>query len=97
MSLNPEQRRTTADEFTENLSRAGLTLEQAQARSSLSEQRFSAAISVSPDAHPVDVWAVRDLLEDLVEEAGGTSVEHSVLNDKARSAAQVWFGIPDKD
>lgn len=56
-------------------------------------QRFNTALDVTHDAHPVDVWQVRDTLEQMVREAGAVPVPHTVLTEEMRGAAAVWFGV----
>ncbi|WP_312980143.1 DUF2316 family protein [Corynebacterium sp.] len=93
MSLNDQQRRQTASEFAENLTRSGLSPEEVRERAALPLERFSAALEVTPDAHPVDVWWVRDTLEQMVRESGVDPVSHAVLTEEMRGAAAVWFGV----
>lgn len=96
MSLNPGQRRQTADEFRTDLTASGLTREDIRLRSGLPEDRFDAAFTVSGAADPVDVWLVRDTLETAVVDNGGTPVQHVVLTEEARAAARGWFGVRDR-
>lgn len=96
MSLNDQQRRQTASEFAMNVTRSGLSRDQVRERAALPLERFSAALGVTPDAHPADVWQVRDTLEQVVREAGATPVPHTVLTEEMRGAAAVWFGVGER-
>lgn len=94
MSLNEAQRRDPATELSENLSRSGLTESRASNQAQLDSQRFRAALNVSPDADPVDVWRVRDFLDQAVRDNGQQPVTYLVLTEEARQAARRWFNIP---
>ncbi len=96
MSLNDAQRRRTAEEFAQNLARSGLSEARLMERCQLPPHRFDAALAVGPDADPVDVWRIRDTLETAVVEAGAAPVGYSVLTERMRAAAGIWFGVRDR-
>lgn len=72
MSLNDTQRATTRGELAANLRIAGTTPADLAAALDLPIREVHAALDVSDGADPAVVWAVRDRIERLVAERGGT-------------------------
>jgi hypothetical protein len=91
MSLNAKQQAATAAELDANLRLSGLTVDGLAARTGLPTDRVRAALAVD-GGHPVDVWVLRDALEDAVVEAGGTPQPYSTLTEANRASAERWFG-----
>jgi hypothetical protein len=94
MSLNPEQREGTRRELRSNLELCGLAPGSIAAELGFSDSRLEATLDVEPDSDPVDVWILRDFLENAVRAVGGTPERYSVLTEPARADAQRWFGLP---
>ena len=92
MSLTAAQRAKTAAELQANLELAGLDRQQLAGLTGWTAQRVASTLELNR-ADPVDVWQLRDLLEQSVRDTGRTPVPFTVLNERARSAAQGWFGI----
>jgi hypothetical protein len=94
MSLNDEQREGTRRELLRNLELCGLATDALASELGFSPARLKVTLNVEPDSDPVDVWMLRDVLENAVRAAGGTPERHSVLTETARADAQRWFGLP---
>ncbi|GAA3309777.1 hypothetical protein GCM10020295_75300 [Streptomyces cinereospinus] len=93
MSLNEQERARTSEELWANLRLAGTTPEDVRTELDFDEQQLRAALAVEPPVRPQDVWLLRDHLEDLVRERGGTPVPYTVLTQRARLAASIWFPL----
>jgi len=93
MTLNAEERIRTGDEPRANLRLSGATPEEVQADLDFTAARFESTLNCDDDAGPPDVWLLRDHLEQLVRDKGGSPVPYSVLTDRARLAARVWFRL----
>ncbi|WSI67626.1 DUF2316 family protein [Streptomyces sp. NBC_01336] len=55
--------------------------------------RLRQTLDVDPVSDPVDVWQLRDHLQQAVLDAGGTPVPYSVLSDRSRLRARPWFRL----
>lgn len=93
MSLSTEERHRTAEELHANLALAGVTEVHARAGTDLDEHEWREAMRVSPRSRPEDVWLVRDRLLVLVRAAGREPVPFTVLTERVRAAASVWFPL----
>ncbi|MDN4477330.1 DUF2316 family protein [Demequina sp. SYSU T00039] len=93
MSLNREQTARAGREIAANLALAGLSPETIAQTLEFSPRRAAETLRVGPAADPVDVWAVRDLLDATIRGAGAEPAPWEVLTDKARVAAAQWFAL----
>lgn len=90
MSLDRHQRAATRRELAANLTLSGRTPEQVCADLGFLPHQLEGALGVKD---PVDTWLLRDYLQQVIREAGGTPAPYSVLTDRARAAAEVWFDL----
>ena len=93
MSLNREQTARAGRELATHLTLAGLSPEVAAETLGFSARRLSETVRVGPAADPVDVWALRDLLDATIRATGAEAPQWEVLTDKARMAAAQWFAL----
>jgi hypothetical protein len=93
MSLNADERTQTSAELKENAERSRLPARVIQRALGFSEARLDAALHVSPSCDPVDVWVLRDFLDEAVVHTGGQPEPYSVLTEDARAAAQRWHDL----
>ena len=91
--LNAEECRRTSDELTRNLSVSGLTPAEVAADLEYSPRRLASTLAVDGPSDPVDVWQLRDYLEQAVRDAGQTPVPFTVLTERSRSSAVSWFHL----
>ena len=96
MTLNAEQREGTRGELGHNLGLSELTPESIAAELGFTPERLASTLEVSESSDPVDVWMLRDFLEDAVRRAGGRPVRYTVLTETSRADAQRWFGLPSR-
>ncbi|GAA4682744.1 DUF2316 family protein [Frondihabitans cladoniiphilus] len=96
MSLTTRTQAATREELATNLSLAGETPDEIATKIGLSEARVLAALDVA-GARPEDVWLVRDYLDHVISEAGGTPRPYSSLSEQMRAAAENWFPLVDVD
>ncbi|MET4781058.1 DUF2316 family protein [Glaciihabitans sp. UYNi722] len=89
--LNTEEMNRTSEELTRNLSLSGLTATQAATDLGFSEPRLSSCLAVDGQADPVEVWQLRDYLDQAVRDAGSRPVLFTVLTEKSRNKARLWF------
>lgn len=94
MGVDDEQRDGTRHELRRNLDLCELTTAAVAVELGFTVERLAAALEVAPDSDPVDVWMLRDFLENAVRSAGGTPEHYSVLTETSRADAQRWFGLP---
>lgn len=92
--LNDDERRRTAAELRGNLDAAGLTPAEAAWDLGFLPERLRAVLDVE-SADPVDVWLLRDYLEQAVHDAGCEPVPFTVLTSDARRRAEGWFRLHD--
>lgn len=93
MSLNDAERRRTSDELRGNLESSGLTSLQAAADLGFSPERLQATLRVERASDPVDVWLLRDYLEQAARDAGQSSTAYTVLTERSRRAARGWLHL----
>ncbi|WP_405009532.1 DUF2316 family protein [Kitasatospora sp. NBC_01539] len=93
MTLNAAERRRTSEELAQNLALSGLTPQQVAQDLHLTPRQLQAALDLDPAAGPVDVWYLRDHLEQAVRDAGREPVAHTVLTGEARLLATRWFPL----
>lgn len=94
MSLNQSEVKRTGEELRAHFEVSGLTREELGARAGLPASDVDAVLVMS-GASPVEVWAVRDVLNAVVLENGTPLAPWSVLTDSARLRAQQWFSLKD--
>ncbi|MFI7272695.1 DUF2316 family protein [Streptomyces sp. NPDC049879] len=93
MSLNDEERARTGAELRANLELSGASPLEVWTELGLGEDAFRAALDCGEASRPQDVWLLRDHLEERVRARGGTPVPYTVLTERMRAAAGVWFGV----
>ncbi|MCX5398940.1 DUF2316 family protein [Streptomyces sp. NBC_00102] len=93
MSLNEAERRRTSAELSQNLTLSGLTEEEAAADLGVTPDEVRRALDVTERTGPVEVWQLRDYLDQAVRDAGGRPAPFTVLTDRARRSALAWFAL----
>lgn len=93
MSLTGAERARTVQELRANLALSGFDHAQLIAATGFTERRLTTTLALEPGCDPVDVWRLRDVLEQAVRAAGGTPVPYTVLTERARRKARGWFGV----
>ena len=94
MSLNASQMDATRRELQANFERSGLSAEAVAARLGVGAADVDTTLQMRhPD--PVLVWAVRNVLETAVREAGAEPVPYTSLTEANRANAERLFGIVD--
>ncbi|WP_326655898.1 DUF2316 family protein [Streptomyces sp. NBC_00385] len=78
MTLNAAERHRTGEEFAQNLALTGLSPHEVAADLAFTPERLRRTLDVAPASYAVDVWQLRDYLQQAVLDAGGTPVSHSV-------------------
>jgi hypothetical protein len=91
MSLTDVQRRQTAKEMRANLSLSGLDVAQLGRETGWNSERLASTLEVD-GAAPIDVWRLRDVLEQAVIRTGKKPAPFTVLTESARGSARAWFG-----
>ncbi|MGV1010668.1 MAG: DUF2316 family protein, partial [Dermatophilaceae bacterium] len=91
MSLTNEEMARTAAELDANRLRTGLRREEIAASLGFTLARLDATLGL--DGDPVDVWLLRDYLEQAVHDAGRAAVVFTVLTPAARHRARTWFRL----
>lgn len=89
MTLNAAERHRTGEEFARNLALSGLAPHDVAADLAFTPEWLRQTL----DVDPVDVWQLRDHLQQAVLDAGGTPVPYSVLNDRSRLKAPLRFRL----
>ena len=92
MSLTPVELARTRDELHANLALTGLTTEQIGADLGCAPATVESALDPGT-GDPVDVWLLRDYLEQAVRDAGRTPVPFTILTDQAKLRARRWFPL----
>jgi hypothetical protein len=92
MTLDAAARRRTSDELRSNLALSGLTPQQAAAVLRFTAPQLRAALDVDA-ADPVDVWQLRDHLEQAARDAGHRPTAYTVLTERSRLLARAWFRL----
>ncbi|MFJ6695302.1 DUF2316 family protein [Streptomyces sp. NPDC091272] len=93
MSLNDAERHRTCEEFAQNLALARLTPHEAAADLGFAPERLRRTLDAASTSDPVDVWQLRDYLRQAVVDSGGTPVRHTVLTERSRLKARMWFSL----
>jgi len=93
MSLNSAELVRTRAELTANLDLTGLTRDQVAADLGYDAARLRAALEPDGAGDPVDVWQLRDYLNQAVRDAGRTPVPFTVLTERSRLRARMWFHL----
>ncbi|MFJ3526467.1 MULTISPECIES: DUF2316 family protein [unclassified Streptomyces] len=95
MTLNAAERHRTGEEFAQNLALSGLTPHDVATDLAFTPERLRRTLDVDPASDPVDVWQLRDYLRQAVLDAGGRPAPYTVLNDRSRLRARLWFRLRD--
>ncbi|QKW25857.1 DUF2316 family protein [Streptomyces seoulensis] len=93
MSLNDAERRRTSQELKANLAASGLSAREAAEDLGFAPERLRSALDVGPSGDPVDVWELRDYLDQAVRDTGRAPVPWTVLTEPARHLAREWFPL----
>ncbi|WP_344499649.1 DUF2316 family protein [Streptomyces enissocaesilis] len=93
MTLNDTERHRTGDELKRNLELSGLTTREVAADMHFTPQRLRSALDVDHACSPVDVWQLRDYLEQAVRDAGRRPAPFTVLTGRSRLEARMWFSL----
>jgi hypothetical protein len=96
MALSKKQRAATAEELRANFELSGISEDELQRALGIDGDRSDAAFEAS-GVDVVDVWLVRDYLERIIVERGGTPVPFTVLTPAARASAEKWSALYDLD
>ncbi len=92
MTLTLTERRRTSDELRRNLALSGLTEQQVADELGYTASRLWSALEVD-HADAVDIWQLRDQLEQAAADAGAVPVAYRVLTEESRAAARTWFRL----
>jgi hypothetical protein len=92
--LTKAEQHRTSEELNGNLALSGLTTEEVAADLRFTAARLRSVLDVD-DADPVDVWQLRDFLEQAVRDTGRQPVAFTVLTEQARVRAHQWFALRD--
>ncbi|GAA5062642.1 DUF2316 family protein [Streptomyces similanensis] len=93
MSLNDAERRRTSQELKANLAASGLSAREAAEDLGFTPGRLRSALDVGPSGDPVDVWELRDYLDQAVRDTGRAPVPWTVLTEPARHLTREWFPL----
>ncbi len=93
MSLNAEERQRTSRELQHTATAISLTGEQIAHQLEWSVARTESTLAVDSASNPVDVWELRDFLEETATGLGAETVPFTVLTEAARRRAHVWFAL----
>jgi len=93
MTLNDAESRRTSGELTTNLGLSGLTTSEVAGDLCFTLERLQSALAVADGADPVDVWELRDYLEQAARDAGRQPAGYTVLTDRSRHLARTWFRL----
>ena len=93
MSLNDAERRRTADELQQALQHCGLSADVVATDLGFSRERLTGVLNLNGEQNPVDVWQLRDYLQQAALDQGLTPTRFSVLTESARRAARQWFQL----
>ncbi|MDN5754408.1 MAG: DUF2316 family protein [Arthrobacter sp.] len=93
MTLKPAERQVTSEELAKNLSLSGRSREQVCEDLEFSDEALDAALELRELVDPVDVWVLRDYLEQTARDAGAEPAAYTVLTEEARTEAYRWFEL----
>jgi hypothetical protein len=93
MSLNTEQQARTRDEFQANYHLCGVTAQQIQTDLGFTSRQLDHTLHIHPASDPADVWLLRDYLDKIIRHHGGDPVPFTVLTERYRLAASLWFSL----
>lgn len=93
MSLSAETLRQARIELVAALEQSGLSRAEVAADLGFTEEGLAAAVAVDRGADPVEVWMVRDYLEQAARDRGAEPYPHTVLTEELRIAALKWFDL----
>lgn len=92
MSLSHAEQQRTAAELRLALERSGLGLDEVGADLGFDGPRLWGGLNVA-GADPVDVWQLRDYLQQALDDQGLEPVRFSLLTESPRVAARQWFRL----
>jgi hypothetical protein len=95
VSLNDAEQRRTSAELRQNLALTGLTTAEVASDLDFTAARLQSTLEVDYASDPVDVWQLRDYLEQVVLDAGRVPVPFTVLTASSRGRARGWFRLRD--
>jgi hypothetical protein len=93
MSLNNREQRRTSAELRQNLELSHLTEAEVAADLEFAPARLESTLEVDFASDPVDVWLLRDYLEQAVLDSGRTPIAFTVLTESSRASARGWFRL----
>jgi hypothetical protein len=93
VSLNNAEQRRTSAELRQSLELSGLTVAEVAADLDLTPARLESTLEVDFASDAVDVWQLRDYLEQAVLDAGRAPVRFTVLTEGSRAKANGWFRL----
>lgn len=93
MTLNDAERRRTSNEFVTNFKLSGLTVSDVAADLHFTLDRLQSCMHVASASDAVDVWMLRDYLEQAAQDAGQHPAAYTVLTRPARLFARTWFPL----
>ncbi|MCM2393236.1 DUF2316 family protein [Streptomyces albipurpureus] len=93
MTLNPAERHQTSEELKSNLALSGLTSREVATDLHFTPHRLHSTLQADPAADPVDVWQLRDYLEQAARDAGHQPTAYTVLTKRSRLLARMWFSL----
>ncbi|MFB7085728.1 DUF2316 family protein [Streptomyces sp. NPDC056296] len=93
MTLNDTERHRTSDELKSNLDLSGLTMAEVAADLHFTPQRLRSTLDTDLACDPVDVWQLRDYLDQAVRDTGGRPAPYTVLTRGSRLKARMWFSL----
>lgn len=92
MSLNPEQLERNRRELQANRQLCPLDDQQLCAALGWTPEQLHANLSIGAGSEPGEIWRLRDFLEQVIRDTGGTPMPFTVLSDDKRAQSIVWFG-----
>ncbi|ROS75390.1 DUF2316 family protein [Cellulomonas sp. PhB143] len=93
MSLTTQELARTRSELRANFELTGLTAAEVAADLGYTPERLDATLGTTGPSDPVDVWELRDYLEQTVRDAGRTPVPFSTLTRGNKLRARMWFPL----
>lgn len=93
MSLNQEELRRTSAELRGNLELSGLTGAVVAADLGFTADQLEDLLALQESQDPVNVWLLRDYLEQAVRDTGREPQPFTVLTTRNRRMARMWFRL----
>lgn len=92
MSLDHAQQERVREELAAQFALAELTEQEAAADLAWTAARLRRTMRLEAGADPVDVWQLRDYIR-AVAKAAGRSPRFTILTDRNRLRASLWFRL----